>query len=78
MEILNTNLATDIFDESIAVGGVERCQQAFQIRTEAARHQRFPCVLNYPTNGDEALYPNKIGNFSKGLTHLNNTGEVDK
>jgi hypothetical protein len=31
---------------------------------------------NHPINGDEALYPNRIGNYSKGLPH-NNVGEVD-
>jgi hypothetical protein len=33
-------------------------------------------VPAHPNNGDEAAYPNKIGNFSKGLPH-NALGEVD-
>src|SRR5260370_36500782 len=33
-------------------------------------------VATHPDNGDEAAFPNKIGNFSKGLPH-NGLGEVD-
>ncbi|GAC1357537.1 MAG: vanadium-dependent haloperoxidase [Herpetosiphon sp.] len=32
--------------------------------------------VGHPTNGDEGTYPNRIGNFHKGLPH-DNTGEVD-
>jgi len=32
--------------------------------------------VSHPNNGDEDLYSNKIGNYSKGLPH-NNVGEVD-
>jgi hypothetical protein len=35
----------------------------------------LPAVTQTP-NGDETLYPNRIGNFSKGLPH-NSVGEVD-
>ncbi|QGQ48741.1 phosphatase PAP2 family protein [Metabacillus sediminilitoris] len=33
-------------------------------------------LLDHQCNGDEYLFPNKIGNFSKGLPH-NSLGEVD-
>ena len=33
-------------------------------------------IVSHPNNGDEDLYSNKIGNYSKGLPH-NNVGEVD-
>ena len=33
-------------------------------------------IPDHPCNGDEELYPNKIGNYSKGLPH-NAIGEVD-
>jgi hypothetical protein len=53
-----------------------RSDQAYALRETAARNQRDLPVVTHTTNGDEALYPNKIGNFSKGLPH-NNLGEVD-
>jgi hypothetical protein len=53
-----------------------RENQAWQARLEAARFERNLPVADHPTNGDESLFPNKIGNFSKGLPH-NVRGEVD-
>ena len=35
----------------------------------------YPPLFNRPNNGDEELYPNRIGNYSKGLPHQSN-GEV--
>lgn len=53
-----------------------RREKAFQIRFQAAKsHRRKPLVL-HTSNGDEARYPNRIGNYSKGLPH-NGFGEVD-
>lgn len=56
--------------------GIQRAQQSFQNRRNAALAE-----LNIPipveiTNGDEQRYPNRIGNYSKGLLH-NNIGEVE-
>ena len=42
----------------------------------AATKEKNVPIPAHPTNGDEALYPNRIGNFSKGLPH-NGLGEVD-
>src|SRR3954451_17075173 len=35
---------------------------AWQARVDAARLERSRPLADHPTNGDEALYPNKIGN----------------
>lgn len=53
-----------------------RLKEAAQIRERAAREEKELGVFAHPTNGDEALYPHKIGNFSKGLPH-STLGEVD-
>jgi len=53
-----------------------RSDQAYALRELAARNQRDLPAAVQTTNGDEALYANKIGNYSKGLPH-NNLGEVD-
>jgi hypothetical protein len=46
------------------------------LRETAARNQRDLPAVTHTTNGDEALYSNKIGSFSKGLPH-DNLGEVN-
>ena len=55
--------------------GAARRDQAFQVREDAAQFQHQLPIAAHPDNGDEALYANKIGNYSKGLPH-NNRGEV--
>jgi hypothetical protein len=53
-----------------------RTERTRQIRRQAAQiayERQHPRHVN---NGDEARYPNRIGNFSKGLPH-NALGEVD-
>src|SRR5438270_3182755 len=58
--------------------GLARADDAKNIRKKAAEDEKpielatFP----HPTNGDEELYANRIGNFSKTLNHDPNTGEV--
>lgn len=54
----------------------KRAKAALSIRTAAAQRERDLPIVSHPTNGDEELFPNKIGSFSKGLPH-NNLGEVD-
>ena len=54
----------------------KRRNDAFRIRVQAAEEQRERPLASPVNNGDEALYPNRIGNFSKGLPH-NQLGEVD-
>jgi PAP2 superfamily len=53
-----------------------RRNRAYQIRTDAAKEERTLAIPSHPNNGDEALYPNRIGSYSKGLPH-NDLGEVD-
>ncbi|HEX7183252.1 MAG TPA: vanadium-dependent haloperoxidase, partial [Thermoanaerobaculia bacterium] len=54
-----------------------RLQAAYELRLELADRMRaggIPAL--HVCNDDEALYPNKIGSYSKGLPH-NALGEVD-
>ncbi len=53
-----------------------RRERAFQIRLSTAIAERDVPVSPQVDNGDELLYSNKIGNYSKGLPH-NSIGEVD-
>lgn len=55
-----------------------RASAAYQARVSAAQFNFHSTPPNFarPTNGDEAAYPNKIANYSKGLPH-NSNGEVD-
>lgn len=57
-------------------GAVIRSLKSFTLRTQAALAEKAVPLPPHPTNGDEALYPNRIGNYSKGLPH-NPLGEVD-
>jgi hypothetical protein len=53
-----------------------RIFEAFNLRVaEAADDARVPAARNV-SNGDEALYPDKCGTFTKGLPH-DNYGRVD-
>ena len=56
--------------------GGSRRQRALELRKAAAMEEfRLP-VPEHRNNGDEDLYPNKIGSYSKGLPH-SPLGEVD-
>src|SRR5437867_9865027 len=54
----------------------QRRQEAYRIRQEAALLQFNQPLVDHPNNGDEALYSNRIGSYSKGLPH-NAFGEVN-
>jgi len=54
----------------------QRRLAARDIRFEAAEMAYSHPVPPHPNNGDEALYPNKIGSYSKAFPH-NDLGEVD-
>lgn len=56
--------------------GADRKNLAFRLRYNAAHNNFVLPVANHPDNGDEALYANKIGSFSKSLPH-DGIGEVD-
>src|ERR1700721_2142052 len=52
-----------------------RQQAAYEIRQKAALFQIAQSEAAHPVNGDETSLPAYIGNFAKGLPHLQN-GEV--
>ncbi|HEX9943993.1 MAG TPA: vanadium-dependent haloperoxidase [Thermoanaerobaculia bacterium] len=55
---------------------LHRSQRSWQIRKDAADFHKGQGPAVHAVNGDETLYPNRIGNYSKGLPH-NSWGEVD-
>lgn len=65
--------------EAAEIGPLNRRQrrkEAFRIRKRAALFERRLPLPDHPCNGDEELFPNKIGSYSKGLPH-DDLGEVD-
>jgi hypothetical protein len=58
-------------------GSNQRANDCAKLRRDAAQTGLLntPQNLQHPANQDEHLYPNKIGNYSKGLPH-NNDGTV--
>jgi len=60
-----------------ATGSNQRANECAKLRRDAANAglQATPQNLQHPNNQDELLYPNKIGNYSKGLPH-NDDGTV--
>lgn len=63
-------------DSIPATSASERRLEAYQRRVKAALHQYRVTPPDHVNNGDEELYPNKIGNYHKGLPH-DSLGEVD-
>src|SRR6266705_309449 len=62
--------------EAATILGRQRAIEAYDLRRDAALAEYHLPIVSHPSNGDEDLYSNKIGNYSKGLPH-NNIGEVD-
>lgn len=56
--------------------GSARLNSAYQLRIDAANRMFAVGMPAHPCNGDEALYANRIGSYSKGLPH-NAIGEVN-
>lgn len=54
----------------------DRRWQAYRLRQDAAIARSDLPLPQYPTNGDEERYPNKIASFTKCLPH-NDLGEVE-
>lgn len=73
---LNSDLIPNVSAQDSSELVSPRATQAYNLREQAARDQRDLPEPTATSNGDETLYPNKIGNYSKGLPH-NNLGEVD-
>lgn len=59
------------------LGAQQRRNLAYQIRHQAAINEKNLPLPSHMTNGDEELYANQIGSYSKGLPH-NPLGEVDQ
>lgn len=56
---------------------MRRANKCYEVRVNAA-HANLSAISSYhyrENNGDEDLYPNRLGNYSKGLPHQSN-GEV--
>jgi hypothetical protein len=53
-----------------------RFMKSYKCRLEAAKMARSRPLVSHIDNGDDALYPNKIGSHTKALPH-NQLGEVD-
>ena len=53
-----------------------RFMKSYKCRLEAAKMARSRPLVSHVDNGDDALYPNKIGSHTKALPH-NQLGEVD-
>ena len=64
-------------DVKAAPASNQRANDCAKLRRDAAMAglQDTPQNLQHPNNHDEELYPNKLGNYSKGLPH-NNDGTV--
>ena len=56
--------------------GNQRAREAYQLRQQVAYAEYQLPVPAHLDNGDDDLYPNKLGNFTKGLPHDGN-GVVD-
>jgi membrane-associated phospholipid phosphatase len=69
--------AADIEPKSLLPKGAsQRRDEAYKIRHDAAVFEKDQPLAPHPDNGDDALFENKIGSYSKGLPH-NELGEVD-
>jgi membrane-associated phospholipid phosphatase len=73
-----SSLAAQTAKDPRAAEGIVPIRQAraFEVRMRAAEMARGRRHVEQTANGDESLYPNRIGSYSKGLPH-NNLGEVD-
>ncbi len=69
------DLAT-VGDASGATPATIRRDACWKYRVDAATFNKGVPLPDHTTNGDEALYPSKIGSYTKGMPH-NRFGEVD-
>jgi hypothetical protein len=76
--ILILSDATPAYADDIGPqGGRDRVESSERLRQEVAERESFVRIPDHEDNGDEALYPSKIGNYSKNLKHDPLTGEAD-
>lgn len=74
--VLGMQGATALADGLVPVGGEARVAAAEAVRIQAANAEAQLGAVTHVSNGDEALYANRIGNFHKTLPH-DAIGEVD-
>src|SRR5579871_75234 len=74
--LLSTLNAPTALAASGPLSATQRSHRAFAVRRDAAMLQRDRPEQASISNGDEQLYANRIGSFSKALPH-NQLGEVD-
>jgi hypothetical protein len=67
--------ATTVTEAAVSPAHTRR-KAIWQMRKDMSDYWWQQGVVNHPTNGDEARYPNKIANYSKSMPH-NEFGEVD-
>jgi hypothetical protein len=65
-----------VFNKELPSQAANRCAQSFNFRMNRAQLARNRPLIVHVNNGDEDLYQNKIGSYSKALPH-NAVGEVD-
>jgi hypothetical protein len=68
---------TSYADEIGPLQGQARVNRSEALRQRVAEMESNIPIPPHQDNGDEARYPNKIGNYSKNLRHDPHTGEVD-
>jgi hypothetical protein len=61
--------------DALTTAGIRR-QACWSVRKVDADYLFNKGITNHPVNGDEALYPTRIGSYSKSMQH-NRFGEVD-
>jgi hypothetical protein len=59
--------ATAYADDIGPQGGLARAETSERIRQGVAERESNMRIPNHEDNGDEALYPSKIGNYSKKI-----------
>jgi hypothetical protein len=69
--------ATAYADDIGPQGGKARAEASERLRIDVAERESKLPIPSHDDNGDEALYPSRIGNYSKNLKHDPTTGEVD-
>jgi membrane-associated phospholipid phosphatase len=66
----------DLSSPDGAIPASNRRGKSYRCRIDAAQMARSRPLVLHRSNGDDALYPNKIGSYTKALPH-NQLGEVD-
>jgi hypothetical protein len=61
--------ASEAFAAPVGSAARARARNALEHRIDPAQSERDVPIPLHPNNGDESLYPARIGNFSKGMPH---------